>query len=66
MSVAFGHTPPTPSIFEGELYSKHSTQEGLQKEIDKSFDHILVMTMDIEHLSGKEAIEIVREKRDLE
>ena len=40
----------------------HNDEDGLQKEIKKSFDHVLVMVMDIEHLSGKEAIEIVREK----
>ena len=39
-------------------------QEGLQKEIDKSFGHVLIMAMEIEHLSGKEAIEIVREKEN--
>jgi nitroimidazol reductase NimA-like FMN-containing flavoprotein (pyridoxamine 5'-phosphate oxidase superfamily) len=37
-------------------------REGLQKEIDKSFGQVLIIAMDIEHLSGKESIEIVREK----
>ena len=37
----------------------HST---LQKEIDNGINHVLVLRMDIEHLSGKEAIELVRQR----
>lgn len=37
-------------------------EDGLQKEINKSLDHVLIMVMEIEHLTGKEAIELVRAK----
>lgn len=33
--------------------------DGFQTEVDKSFDHMIMVRMDIEHLSGKEAIELV-------
>jgi hypothetical protein len=33
---------------------------GLQHEIDKSLDHVLLLRLDIEHLSGKQAIELVQ------
>lgn len=36
---------------------------GLQKEIEKGFSHMLVIRLDIEHLSGKEAIELVRNRK---
>ncbi len=35
-------------------------EPGLQHEIDKSLDHVLLLRLDIEHLSGKEAIELTR------
>ena len=34
----------------------------LQKEIDNGINHVLVLCMDIEHLSGKEAIELVKQR----
>jgi len=37
--------------------------EGLRKEIEKGFAHVLMIRLDVEHLTGKEAIELVR-KRD--
>lgn len=39
--------------------------DGFQAEVDKSFDHMIVVRLDIEHLSGKEAIELVKEHRIL-
>lgn len=39
--------------------------EGLQKEMDKFFSHMLVIRMDIEHLSGKEAIELTRKRKPI-
>ena len=43
----------------GHRYSP-GDEPGLQHEIDKSLDHVLLLRLDIEHLSGKEAIELVR------
>ena len=38
-------------------------EEALQRELDKGFSHMAVIRMDIEHLTGKEAIELVRQKK---
>lgn len=35
---------------------------GLQKELEKGLSHMLVLRLDIEHLTGKEAIELVGKK----
>lgn len=35
---------------------------GLQKELEKGLSHMLVLRLDIEHLTGKEAIELVKKK----
>lgn len=37
-------------------------ESGLQKKLEKGLSHMLVLRFDIEHLTGKEAIELVREK----
>ena len=37
--------------------------EALQKEIESGFKRMLVICLEIEHLTGKEAIELVRERR---
>lgn len=45
------------------LVNKYSFGEpGLSDEIAKSFNHLLMVKIDIEHMTGKEAIELVREK----
>ena len=38
-------------------------EEALQKEIEKGLSRMVVIRMDIEHLTGKEAIELVRQKK---
>lgn len=43
----------------GQRYHPHD-DEKLKAEIDKSFAHMLIIRLDIEHLSGKEAIELVK------
>ena len=43
----------------GSRYSP-GDEHGLQHEIDKSLDHVLLLRLDIEHMSGKEAIELVK------
>ena len=43
----------------GSRYSP-GDEHGLQHEIDKSLDHVLLLRLDIELLSGKQAIELVR------
>ena len=45
----------------GRRYSP-GDEHGLQHEIDKSLDHVLLLRLDIDHLSGKQAIELVQEK----
>ena len=37
--------------------------EGLKKEMDKFFSHMLILIMDIEHMTGKEAIELTRSRK---
>ena len=46
----------------GRRYSPDD-EPGLQHEIDKSLDHVLLLRLDIEHLSGKQAIELVRARK---
>ena len=36
---------------------------GLQKELEKGLSNMLVLRLDIEHLTGKEAIELMRANR---
>ena len=43
----------------GERYNP-GDQHGLQHEIDKNISHVAVLCMEIEQLTGKEAIELVR------
>ena len=35
---------------------------GLHRELEKGLSHMLVLRLDIEHMTGKEAIELVRKK----
>lgn len=45
------------------LVNKYSFGEpGLSDEIAKSINHLLMVKIDIEHMTGKEAIDLVREK----
>ena len=37
-------------------------EEGLRKELEKGFSRMLAIRLDIEHLTGKEAIELVRQR----
>ena len=46
----------------GRRYSP-GDEHGLQHEIDKSLDHVLHLRLDIDHLSGKQAIELMREHK---
>ncbi len=39
-----------------------SDDAGLQKELEKGLSHMLILRLDIEHLTGKEAIELVRKR----
>lgn len=40
-----------------------SEREALQYETNKNFKHIVMIDFRIEHLSGKEAVELVRAQR---
>lgn len=45
------------------LADKYSRGEpGLEAEIEKGFSHLLMVEVEVEHLTGKEAIELVRMK----
>ena len=46
----------------GRRYSPND-EPGLQREIDKSLDHVLLLRLDTEHLSGKEAIELAKTRK---
>ena len=46
----------------GRRYSP-GDEPGLQHEIDKSLDHVLLLRLDIEHMSGKQAIELVQARQ---
>lgn len=37
-------------------------EAGLQKELEKGLHHMLVLRLDIEHMTGKEAIELAKKK----
>lgn len=52
------------SALEGLLGRRYSpdNEHRLQQEIDKSLDHVLLLRLGIDHMSGKEAIELVRSK----
>ena len=43
----------------GDRYNR-GNEESLQKELAKGLAHMLLIRLDIEHLTGKEAIELVR------
>lgn len=38
-------------------------EPGLQREIDQSLDHVLLLRLDIDHLSGKQAIELTQARQ---
>lgn len=44
-------------------YNPAGSEEDLNTEIDKEYDRLCMLELTVEHLTGKEAIEIVREKR---
>lgn len=49
----------------GERFSP-SGGRGLDHEIAKGFDHLVMIEFDIEHISGKESIELVRMRKSKE
>ena len=46
-----------------EKYSGDQGEAGIEKEIDKHFAGLCMLRLDIEHLTGKESIELVRMKQ---
>jgi len=44
----------------GHRHAPHDAT-GLQREIDKDFERVLMLRLDIEHLTGKQAIELVQQ-----
>ncbi len=67
--IAFGQITVIEDVDEqlqalrllGSRYSPLN-EEGLQHEIDKAKGRVTLLRLDIEHLTGKEAIELVRER----
>lgn len=67
--IAFGHIGIIDNADEklaaarllGNRYNPHQ-DEALQKEIDKGLHRMVMIRMRIEHLTGKEAIELTRKK----
>ena len=45
----------------GRRYSPNN-EHGLQHEIDKAAGHVTLLRLDIEHMTGKEAIELIGQK----
>jgi nitroimidazol reductase NimA-like FMN-containing flavoprotein (pyridoxamine 5'-phosphate oxidase superfamily) len=45
-----------------DRYSPHANPESKEREISKGFQHMHLIAFDIEHLTGKEAIELVQDK----
>ncbi len=48
----------------GDKYSS-GQPEALSKEINKGFNHLLMIELTIEHMTGKESIELVRAKKNV-
>lgn len=48
-------------ILLSEKYSPNLEKE-MNEEIEKSINHLVMVAIDVEHLTGKEAIELVRKK----
>lgn len=46
----------------GRKYNPNQ-EEALQEEIKKAFSRMVIIRLDIEHLTGKEAIELVRQRQ---
>ncbi len=69
--IAFGHIRIIDSADEqlkfiaelGRRFSPESNTETLMKEINDSMGHFFVLEMDIEHISGKEAKELMLERK---
>ena len=58
--------PPEDKLRAATLISERfnpGDTAGLQKELQKSFSHMLILRMDIDHISGKEAIELTRRRQ---
>ena len=52
------------SVIDTNGYPYDNPEEaGIQHEIDKDFTHVAVIEFTIEHITGKEAIELVRERQ---
>ena len=68
--IVFGHIQILENADEkvqalrllGRRYSP-GDEHGLQHEIDKSLDHVMLLRLDVEHMSGKEAIELVKARK---
>jgi len=43
-------------------YSPKESEENVKHEIDKGFNHVSLIDLQIEHLTGKEAIELLRRR----
>ena len=67
--IAFGRihviTEPAEKLSATQLLGRKfnpNQEEALQKEIEKGFSRMVIIRMDIEHLTGKESIELVKNR----
>lgn len=68
--IAFGHISIIETLDDklatakalGRKYNP-GDEEGLKRELEKSFAHMLMLKFHIDHLTGKEAIELVAHKK---
>ena len=67
--IAFGRirviTDPDEKLQATQLLGRKynpNQEEALQKEIEKGFARMVIIRMDIEHMTGKEAIELVKQR----
>ena len=47
----------------GRKYNPDGAEESLQVEIARGIDHLVMVAISIEHLTGKEAIELTRQRK---
>ena len=53
-----------PSRYWGKKYAPDDTEEGLNSAIEKEWNPLCMIELAIDHMTGKEAIELVRENRN--
>ena len=60
--IAFGRIHIIEDETEKLEMARMNDEESLQKEIESGFSRMLMIRFDIEHLTGKEAIELIKQR----